>query len=200
MKRIRSLVLAVILSLSLVCPAYAEASAETEAHVNYMSIMLQSAVKGDYESGVAAQNARNSKIDRLGLNYQKVAFEDLFLLAKIIYAEAGSAWLSDEWKMAVGEVVLNRVASSEFPNTVKAVIYQRGQYYGSSSSYFNRLLPDRRCVLLAKRLLEGERHLEPSVVFQANFRQGSGVYAAYYDKTLGWTYFCFSSRRSLYAA
>lgn len=36
---------------------------------------------------------------------------DLMLLAKVIYAEAGSDFLSDEWKMCVGEVVLNRVAS-----------------------------------------------------------------------------------------
>ena len=71
-----------------------------------------------------------------------------------------------------GEVVLNRVASSEFPDTIRDVIEQEGQYFGRNNSYFKRLRPDRRCVELAIRLLEGERVIdEPSVVFQANFTQ-----------------------------
>ena len=38
----------------------------------------------------------------------------------------------------------------------------------------------------------------PAVVFQANFKQGSGVCKALYDSHLGWTYFCYSSNMSLY--
>ena len=100
--------------------------------------------------------------------------------------------------MAVGEVLLNRVASPEFPNTVEECIYQPGQYYPKNSSYFKKLLPWERETRLAWRLLEGERHLKPSVVFQANFTQGSGVFKSFYDKYLGWTYICYSSRPELY--
>lgn len=123
---------------------------------------------------------------------------DLMLLAKVIYAEAGSEFLSDEWKMCVGEVVLNRVASPEFPNTIPDVVYQPGQYYGAQSGYIASLIPSERCIEIAKRLLDGERIMEPSVVFQANFKQGSGVYKALYDNNLGWTYFCYSTNMSLY--
>ena len=123
---------------------------------------------------------------------------DLMLLAKVIYAEAGSEFLSDEWKMCVGEVVLNRVASPEFPNTIYDVVYQQGQYQGARSGYIASLTPSERCIDIAKRLLNGERIMEPSVVFQANFKQGSGVYKALYDSRLGWTYSCYSTNMSLY--
>lgn len=123
---------------------------------------------------------------------------DLMLLAKVIYAEAGSNFLSDEWKMCVGEVVLNRVASPEFPNTIYDVVYQQGQYQGARSGYIASLTPSERCIDIARRLLNGERLMEPAVVFQANFKQGSGVCKALYDSHLGWTYFCYSSNMSLY--
>lgn len=123
---------------------------------------------------------------------------DLMLLAKVIYAEAGSDFLSDEWKMCVGEVVLNRVASPEFPNTIYDVVYQPGQYHGARSGYIASLIPSERCIDIARRLLDGERLMEPAVVFQANFKQGSGICKALYDSHLGWTYFCYSTNMSLY--
>lgn len=133
------------------------------------------------------------------MDVQNISYDDLNLLSKIMYAEAGSEWLSDEWKMCVGEVVLNRVASPEFPNTLAAVLAQPGQYYGANSSYFRNLQPSARCVELAARLLDGERVLNnPAVVFQANFRQGSGVHTRLYDSKLGYTYFCYSSHPELY--
>jgi len=167
---------------------------------DYMLEMIWAAVKGDYETGLTAEEARDEKIRMMSLDYQAVDFEEMYLLAKIMYAEAGSNWLSDEWKMCVGEVVLNRVASPEFPDTIRDVLEQPGQYYGKNSRYFEAIRPDERCVKLALRLLEGERQMDSSVVFQANFRQGSGVHTSFYDKYLGWSYFCFSSKPELYAA
>jgi len=195
-----------VLALTLVLSGYAEAAYDDagtvastfSADVDYSGQMIEAAVTGDYEAGLLAQQARNEKISTLGLEEESYTFEDLMLLSKIIYAEAGSVWLSDEWKMCVGEVVLNRVASPEFPNTIKEVLEQPGQYYGANSRYFNSLLPSERCVNAALRLLNGERLLEPSVVFQANFVQGGGAQTAFYDKYLGWTYFCYSSNIKLY--
>lgn len=47
---------------------------------------------------------------------------DLYWLSRIIHAEAESE--PYEGKLAVGNVVLNRVSSKEFPNTVKSVIFE----------------------------------------------------------------------------
>ncbi len=191
--------------LLLVLPALAltifltgQAKAAFEEDVDYSSLMITAALAGDYEAGVAARNARSEKITALETGEIDFSFEDLYLLSKIIYAEAGSEWLSDEWKMCVGEVVMNRVASSEFPDTVKEVLQQPGQYYGANSRYFTNLKPSERTAQCALRLLKGERLLEPSVVFQANFKQGGGTHTAVYDRYLGWTYFCYSAKTELY--
>lgn len=195
MKKVITILLILIIAAILTLPVMA-----VEPDTDYMAQMMACAVVGDADCGRQLAEARNVKIDEQGLTYPKVAWDDLYLLAKIIYAEAGSYWLPDSWKMSVGEVVLNRVASPEFPNTIQEVIYQPGQYYGSQSRYFEDLRPDLRCVDLAKRLLEGERILnDPSVVFQANFKQGSGPMVSLFDNKLGWTYLCYSSKPELYA-
>lgn len=198
LKKLILLITAVAVTLSLT----AFAGAEYDPSVNYMKVMLAAAASGDTKTGMEAAEARNEKIEDMDLSceYDFVDFNDLYLLAKIIYAEAGSSWLSDEWKMCVGEVVLNRVASPEFPNTIEEVIYQRGQYYSRGSRYFASLKPSSRCVAIALRLLTGERYInDPRVVFQANFRQGSGVALHFRDRYLGSTYFCYSSHPGLYA-
>lgn len=52
--------------------------------------------------------------------------EDVRLLSAIIQCEAGSECY--QGKVAVGAVVLNRVRSSRYPNTISGVIYQSGQF------------------------------------------------------------------------
>lgn len=188
------------MSLVFVMAAYAAVSANAgyDPEIDYMEEMIQAAAENNWAVGLAAEQCRNEQIYEMGLDEQPIGFEDLCLLAKIMYAEAGSVWLSDEWKMAVGEVVLNRVESVEFPDTIREVLWQKGQYY-DGNSYFRQLKPSERCVRLALRVLEGERVMnDKSVVFQANFKQGSGVCLALYDSTLGWTYMCYSSRPELY--
>ena len=51
---------------------------------------------------------------------------DLYLLARLVYGEArGEPY---KGQVAVAAVVLNRVESSEFPNSVSGVIYQSGAF------------------------------------------------------------------------
>lgn len=170
-----------------------------DANTDYMSIMINAAITGDVERGKTAEAARNAKRAALGMgSYPVIAWEDLYLLSKIIYAEAGSLWLSDEHQRLVGSVLLNRVASPEFPDDIESCVYQPGQYYSRTSTYFARLRPDLRAVMNAKYLLENGSIAPKSVVFQANFRQGSGVYKVITDRYLPTTYFCYSSRPWLY--
>ena len=78
--------------------------------------------------------------------------DDLYWLSRIIYAESGNQSL--EGKIAVGNVVLNRVASSQFPNTVYGVIFQRNQFTPASSGSINRT-PSAESVIAAKLCLDG---------------------------------------------
>ena len=166
---------------------------------DYLEIMKESCRNLDYTAGIAAEKARNEQIKLLELAVPCISFNDLVELAKVITSECGSSWLPMEWKMAVGEVVLNRVASPEFPNTVYEVIHAHGQYANANTDYFDNLMPFEDCVEAAARLLSGERVMnEPSVVFQSNSKQGGGVCHALYDSYFGYTYLCYSSRPELY--
>lgn len=116
---------------------------------------------------------------------------ELLLLSKIIQAEAGSSWLSDMHQLLVGNVVLNRVNSKHFPNTIEEVIFQKGQYSPTfDKERWHSIIPSERAIKNARLLLEGLRVAPPNVVFQAEFVQGRKIYKKIKDKYLGTTYFC----------
>lgn len=168
-------------------------------YVNYLDRMKQACLSVDVEAGRAAAASRNAKIQCLGLDSVQVSFDDLLELSKIITAECGSSWLPYDWKLAVGEVVLNRVNSPEFPDTVYDVVHAKGQYARANTQYFSDLIPFPDCVDAAADLLMGERVLnDPSVVFQSSKKQGSGVFLELYDSYYGSTYLCHSSYPELY--
>lgn len=118
--------------------------------------------------------------------------EDLDLLARLITAEMGSEWVPDEVQLYVDSVPLNRMKSDAFPGeTLYDVIYQEGQYSPTWTGAINNT-PDERTIENAKKLLTNGSVLPENVVFQANFKQGDGVYYEYYDEILGTTtYFCY---------
>lgn len=60
---------------------------------------------------------------------------DQKLLAKLVYAEARGE--SYKGQVAVAAVVLNRVSSSSFPNTISGVIYQTGAFSCVSNGSIN---------------------------------------------------------------
>lgn len=109
--------------------------------------------------------------------------EDLYLLSNIIAGEANNC--DEIMKSYVGSVVLNRVASPEFPSTLKEVIFQKGQYQCVFCGYFKEK-PNESTIQIAKQLLTNGPVLPPQVVFQAEFKQGSGVYIHYQNE-----YFCY---------
>ncbi len=78
--------------------------------------------------------------------------DDLYWLSRIIYAESGNQSL--EGKIAVGNVVLNRAASSDFPNTVEEVIFQKNQFSPAASGSIYRE-PNAESVIAAKLCLDG---------------------------------------------
>jgi len=57
---------------------------------------------------------------------QEFAEKDLELLSRLIYAESRGEPLKGQ--ISVGAVVLNRVESNRYPNTIKEVIYQPNQF------------------------------------------------------------------------
>lgn len=93
--------------------------------------------------------------------------EDLYWLSRIISAESKGEPLAG--KIAVGNVVLNRVASSEFPNTVKGVIFD-ARWGGQFTPVQNGTIydePTAESVTAAKLCLEGVSEVGDSLYFLA---------------------------------
>lgn len=110
--------------------------------------------------------------------------EEAELLAKLITAEQG--YDKDKYcYYLTGSVVLNRMCSDEFPNTLYEVIYQRGQY----ACTWNGMIKndyDPVAFEVAKKLLVEGTTIPETVVFQAEFVQGSGIY-----EYMNNTYYCY---------
>ena len=172
-------------------------SVELDMADYYLGEMREAAITGRVSAGRAAEQSRSAAL-RAGGEGVEIRFDDLYLLARVIDAMAGSDWLTDDFRMCVGEVVLNRVASPEFPNTIRDVVYQRGQYAVVNTAHFAALTPRRECVDCALRLLQGERHMVAAVVYQADYLQGE-LFTMFPDRQLGSTYFCLSDRLELYS-
>ena len=174
-------------------------SYEADLAAYYLNEMTEAAAAGDVEAGRSAEEKRNAVIDASAAEPDpgKISFDDLYLLSKVICYEAGSEWLTDEFRICVGEVIMNRVASPEYPDSIHDVIYQKGQYACVNSARFAGLVPTKECIDAALRLLCGERRMVPSVVFQSNDLQGE-PFTMYTDRRLGTTYFCLSENQELY--
>lgn len=77
---------------------------------------------------------------------------NLYLLARLVYGEArGEPY---KGQVAVAAVVLNRVKSSKFPNSVSGVIYQSGAFSVVSDGQIN-LTPDETAVKAARDAMNG---------------------------------------------
>ncbi|MBR4443756.1 MAG: spore cortex-lytic enzyme [Clostridia bacterium] len=77
---------------------------------------------------------------------------DQYLLARLVYAEARGE--SYKGKVAVAAVVLNRVSSASFPNTISGVIYQKGAFESVSNGSIN-LTPDSDSIRAAREAMNG---------------------------------------------
>ena len=115
--------------------------------------------------------------------------DDLFYLAAAVCREAGGE--SEEIQLLVANVVINRVNSSIYPDTIYGVLTDYRQYgmmwkYGVSFPSWADQDTIDHCYDVARRILEGERVCPDNVLFQAEFEQGSGIY-----KQFDSFYFCY---------
>lgn len=106
-----------------------------------------------------------------GVSYSQ---DELRLLACLVHAEAGTQ--SYEGKLAVANVVLNRVNSSKYPDTIKAVIYQSGQFSVANSGSLSKQLANfdnynsssqKLSIKAAKAALEGANNIGSRLYFHS---------------------------------
>lgn len=117
-------------------------------------------------STTATGAAVNTKVEKSGAkSYNK---SDLRLMASIINCEAGAE--SYQGKVAVGIVVMNRVSSKAFPNTIRKVVYQKGQFSPVRNGALKKRLAQydagktknsqwKDCIKAAKNVLSGQDYI-----------------------------------------
>lgn len=119
---------------------------------------------------------------------------DLELLARAIYAEAGGDECSDETRVMVGNVILNRMNDPRYPDTMEEVLTQPLQYntfdktgviWKDRSSDPDEKDAVERAYRCAERVLLGEKLLPDDVIFQSEYIQGTEI-VVYQDGI----YFC----------
>lgn len=77
---------------------------------------------------------------------------DVYLLAKTIYAEGrGEPYIG---QVAIGAVVLNRVRSAQFPNTISGVVYQKHAFTAVTDGQIN-LTPNETAMKAARDAING---------------------------------------------
>ncbi len=96
-------------------------------------------------------------------------YSDLDLLAAIIWCEAGNQ--PYDGMVAVGEVVMNRVASPSFPNTIAEVLEQPGQFTPYSSGTLQSALAsgvNSNCYSAAQDALNGAQPVPGALYFNTH--------------------------------
>ena len=96
---------------------------EGEINGNYDGLTVGAIKRFQEDNGIYVSGAVGGVTARaLGINMSEQESNDLYLLAKCIHAEArGESYVG---QVAVGAVILNRVADPDFPNSIYGVIYQ----------------------------------------------------------------------------
>lgn len=155
-------------------------AAEAEAE-NYENLIAQ---QNQNIAALKKQLAEERRLSDLAASSAKrdiseVTFADgdRYLLANLIYCEAGGE--PYEGKVAVGAVVINRVLSSVYPDTVTGVIYQRKQFSPVASGRLAAALAagkaTQSCYQAADEAMAGVTNVGNCVYFRTPIEGLTGI-------------------------
>ena len=162
--------------------AYSDQIASAEGQVE----ALEAQIAAQNENIAALQKQLEEEIRKSRLAAQsswrdisEVTFTegDRYLLANLIYCEAGGE--PYEGQVAVGAVVINRVLSSVFPNTLSGVIYQSRQFEPVSTGRLALALAENRatasCYRAADEAMSGVTNVGNCVFFRTPIPGLTGI-------------------------
>ena len=148
--------------------AYEEAIRQKEADLEYLYKVLE-------EEKRLSQLAANST----WRDISEVTFteDDRYLLANLIYCEAGGEIY--EGQVAVGAVVINRLLSSRYPDTLTGVIYQPWQFSPVASGRYALALAENKatasCYKAADEAMGGYSNVGNCVYFRTPIEGLEGI-------------------------
>lgn len=171
----RTIIISILIVLILGGQKVSAKEPVTIKHTDYLEKEIQVLEDLAQESDSVVQLTIESSIE--------YSDRDLDLMARVIHAEAGIC--DDLEKYRVGNVVLNRKKdeSGSYGDTIKSVIYQKGQFSSVDGKNWNETPTDREYEI-AENLLNGIRVLPANIVWFAQEHR----YGTLYDKS-EWHYF-----------
>lgn len=122
-------------------------------------------------------------LSKTKINKKSYTDDELYVLSHLMMGESGGE--SDKCQLYVGSVVLNRVKDNRFPNSIREVAFQKGQYACTWDGNYNKK-PTKKVIKNAKRLLEYGSQLPEYVIYQSGFKQGKKIYTI-----VDGEYFCY---------
>ena len=103
---------------------------------------------------------------------EEIYYDELELLAQLVEAEAGNQPF--EGKCLVADVILNRVESDEFPDTISEVIFQDGQFSVVKNGALDKAGYNMKEDDYAAVMCEVELHSNRDVLYFNNCSKVSG--------------------------
>ncbi len=113
-----------------------------------------------------------------GISYSQKDYE---VLQRIVEAEAGGC--DAKGRILVANVIINRVKSQEFPNTVTGVVYQKSQFSPVKNGTLNSCTVSEETKMAVDRALAGEDYSQGALYFM-NRRWSDAGNAAWFDQRL----------------
>ncbi|MCU6689013.1 cell wall hydrolase [Gallintestinimicrobium propionicum] len=151
----------------------ARLEAEAQAKAAEEAARLEAEAQAKAAAEEAAQleaEAQQAALAAQAAQTAAISAEELKLLANIIYCEAGSE--SYVGKVAVGNVIMNRVKSASQPNTITEVVYAKGQFSPVRNGSLQRALSsdkaDAACYQAAIEALAGAQPVGGKLFFRRN--------------------------------
>ncbi len=147
-----------------------EAEAQAKAAEEAAQLEAEAQAKAAEEAARLAAEAQQAALAAQAAQTAAISAEELKLLANIIYCEAGSE--SYVGKVAVGNVIMNRVKSASQPNTITEVVYAKGQFSPVRNGSLQRALSsdkaDAACYQAAIEALAGAQPVGGKLFFRRN--------------------------------
>lgn len=180
MKKRKTIVISILTALIFVMPVMAE---EESGILTQVSPVVEVPRKGTAAESEAVPDhtaedttADGEAEDTEQENQQEpmvYSADDLEVLAHAICGEAQGC--PDDEQLYVGSVIINRKNHPAYPNSIRGVVFQKGQYACTRDGNYYRQ-PTEANYRNARRLLEYGSILPGNVVYQSSRRQGKGVY------------------------
>ena len=147
----------------------AEAQAKAAEEAARLEAEAQAKAAAEKAARIEAE-AQQAALAAQAAQTAAISAEELKLLANIIYCEAGSE--SYVGKVAVGNVIMNRVKSASQPNTITEVVYAKGQFSPVRNGSLQRALSsdkaDAACYQAAIEALAGAQPVGDKLFFRRN--------------------------------